>query len=61
MFRVTLDQLEGKNLNCVFQNTILGLEGQTSRNFREREAFIVIYDVTSKIQVSKLSQWYAKI
>lgn len=32
-----------------------------SRNFREREAFIIIYDVTSKIQVSKLFQWYVKI
>lgn len=31
------------------------------RNFREREGFIIIYDVTSKIQVAKLTRYFDKI
>jgi hypothetical protein len=31
------------------------------QNFRDKEAFIIIYDMGSKIQCSRLKDWYIKI
>lgn len=37
------------------------LEGQWAGNFRDKEAFIIIYDMSSLVEVSRLVQWYERI
>jgi len=37
------------------------VEGQWPSTFRDKEAFIIIYDMSSLVEISRLVQWYERI
>lgn len=49
VFAIDLKLNEQVTLECKFQNTMQNLEGQQASSFRDKEAFVVVYDMTSVI------------
>jgi len=45
----------------VQQNTIQRIEQQPAMNFRNKEAFIVLYDQSSEVHLKNLQNWIKKI
>jgi hypothetical protein len=37
------------------------VEDQWNQSFRDKIAFIILYDMSSKIQTARLEQWVAKV
>lgn len=49
--------LEGVVLDCQFQEMKQGLDCQPKQNFRSRQGFILVYDMSSQLHVNKLHEW----
>ena len=55
--------VSGLKIKFVFlqQNTIQDLNGQSKLNFRQKEGFVLLYDMTSERQIKDLPEWIDKI